>query len=105
MKVTFRLALATTRETWFIVVQPIVAPAVELLSSRQERLEKQAKSSHLTALKAHHAQSLAFYITEIFLSDELVGERVEPSWNLSSQASQRLTGDKWTLFQERFMED
>ena len=102
---TFRLASAATRETWFLVMHPIVAPAIELLSSRQERLKKQAKSSHLSALKVHHAQALASYITEIFLSDELVGERVEPSWNLSSHASQRLTGDKWTLFQERFMED
>jgi len=102
---TFRLASAATRETWFIVMHPIVAPAVELLPLRQERLKKQAKSSHLSALKVHHAQALASYITEIFLSDELVGERVEPSWNLSSQASQRLTGDKWTLFQERFTKD
>jgi hypothetical protein len=102
---TFRLASAATRETWFLVMHPIVAPAVELLSSRPERLKKQAKSSHLSALRAHHAQVLAAYITEIFLSDELVGERVEPSWKLGSPASQKLTGEKWTLFQERFMED
>jgi hypothetical protein len=102
---TFRLASAATRETWFLVMHPVVAPAMELPSSRPERLKKQATSSRLSALQTHHAQALASYITEIFLSDELVGERIEPSWNLSSHASQRLTGDKWTLFQERFMQD
>jgi hypothetical protein len=29
---TFRLATEATRETWYIVMYPIVAPAVELLS-------------------------------------------------------------------------
>lgn len=36
---TFRLATAATRETWYIVMHPIVAPAVKLLS-RQKRREK-----------------------------------------------------------------
>lgn len=102
---TFRLASAATRETWFVVMHPIVAPATELLSSRRERLKKQVKSSRLSALKTHHAQALTSYIKEIFLSGDLVGERVEPSWNLNSPLSQKLTGNKWTLFQERFMED
>lgn len=102
---TFRLVAAATRETWFVVIHPIVAPATELLSSRRERLKKQAKSSRLSALKAHHAQALVSYIKEIFLSSDLIDERVEPSWNLNSPLSQKLTRNKWTLFQERFMED
>jgi hypothetical protein len=47
-----------TRETWYIVMHPIVAPAVELLP-RRKRLEKQTKSSQAIALQTHHAQALA----------------------------------------------
>jgi hypothetical protein len=100
---TFRLASAATRETWFIVMHPIVVPAQELLS-RRERLKKQAKSSRSSALKVHHAQVLASYITEVFLSGGFMGERVEPSWKLNSPLTQKLTCDKWTMFQARFME-
>ena len=102
---TFRLATAATRETWYIVMHPIVAPAVELLSSRQARLRKQAESSRRSALKAHHAQALASYIKSLFLSGELLGERVEPSWNLNSPLDQTLTCNKWMTFQQWFMED
>lgn len=102
---TFRIALAATRETWFIVLHPIAAPAVELLSSRCERLKKQAQSSRLSALKRHHAEALASYVKEVFLSGGFMGERIEPSWTLNSPLSQKLTCNKWTMFQERFMED
>jgi hypothetical protein len=101
---TFRLASAATREIWFIVMHPIVAPAIELLS-RRERLKKQAQSARLSGLQHHHAEALASYIKEVFLSGGFTGERVEPSWTLNSPLSQKLTCNKWTMFQERFMED
>lgn len=101
---TFRIASAATRETWFVVMHPVITPLTELLS-RAERSKKRAKSSRQSALKFHHAQALASYIKQTFLSHELVGERVEPSWNLNSSLSQKLTSNKWTLFQDRFMED
>jgi len=102
---TFRLATAATRETWYVVMHPIVTPAAELLGSRGARLRRQAKSSRSSALKTHHAQALASYIKSLFLSGELLGERVEPSWNLNSPLDQTLTGNKWTTFQQRFVED
>ncbi|KFX85917.1 hypothetical protein V490_09324 [Pseudogymnoascus sp. VKM F-3557] len=102
---TFRLAVASSREKWFVVMHPIMLPAVELLSSRQERLKKQARSSQLSALTPHHARVLASYIKDVFQTGELMGERVEPSWTLNSPLSQTLTGDTWTIFQERFMEE
>jgi hypothetical protein len=102
---TFRLASAATRETWFIVMHPIVAPPVELLSTRRERLKKQAQSSRLSALQHHHAKALASHIKEVFLSGGFMGERVESSWALNSPLSQKLTSNTWTKFQERFMED
>lgn len=70
---TFRLATAATRETWYIVMHPIVTPTVEILGSRRARLRKQAESSRSSALKVHHAQALASYIKSIFLSGELLG--------------------------------
>jgi hypothetical protein len=51
-----------------------------------------------------HARVLASYIKDVFLTGELMGERVEPSWTLNSPLSQTLTCDTWTIFQERFME-
>lgn len=101
---TFYIASAATREDWFIVMHPIVAPAVEILS-RTERLRRQAKSSQESALTVHHAEALAAYIKEIFQSGELVGERIENSWRLNSSLAQQLTFNKWTRFQEQFMED
>jgi len=86
-------------------MHPIVALVVELSSSRRKHAEKQANSSQLSALKPHHAHDLASYIKKIFHSVELTGERVEASWNLNNSRSQTLTSNKWTMFQERFIED
>jgi len=101
---TFRLATASTRETWYIVMHPIVAPAIELLP-RHKRLERQTKSSKASALRIHHARALADYIKRVFQSGDLVGERVEASWNLGGAQSQKLAGIRWTTFQEQFVED
>ncbi|OBT59884.1 hypothetical protein VE03_10773 [Pseudogymnoascus sp. 23342-1-I1] len=81
----------------------IVAPVLELDPSRRKRLERQAKSSRSSALRVHHAQAVASHIKHVFLSGELFGERVEASWGLNSTLSQKLTCNKWTTFQERFM--
>jgi hypothetical protein len=101
---TFQLASAATREIWFIVIHPIVAPAVELLSQRA-CLKKQAQSAQTSALQHHHAEALASYIKKVFLSGGFTGERVELSWTLNSPLLQKLTYNKWTMFQERFIED
>lgn len=95
---TFRLATAATRETWYIVMHPIVAPAVELLG-RGARLKKVARSSKASALRVEHARALASYIRWVFRAADLAGERVEPLWTLGSPLSQILTGNRWTTFQ------
>jgi hypothetical protein len=100
---TFRLATAATRETWYIVMHPIVAPATELLG-RGARLKKEARSSKASALRVDHARALASYIKWVFQAADLAGERVEPLWTLGSSLSQILTGNRWTTFQERFVE-
>lgn len=100
---TFRLATAATRETWYIVMHPIVAPAMELLSRRKQR-EKQAKASRTSALETHHAQVLASYIKRVFDLPDFASERVEPSWTLGGARSQTLTSNQWTAFQQRFVE-
>ena len=100
---TFHLAIAVTREMWFIVMHPILGPTAKPLPSRREQLKKQAKPSHPSRLQHHHAQVLFSYIKEVFLSSELLGERVEPSWSLGSPLHQKLTSNKWTAFQNQFM--
>jgi hypothetical protein len=100
---TFRLATAATRETWYILMHPIVAPAVEVVSQRK-RMEKQAKASRTIALETHHAQALASYIKRIFNLADFASERVEPSWTLGGARMQTMTGNQWTTFQQRFVE-
>jgi hypothetical protein len=101
---TFRFATAATREAWYIVMHPI-AHAPEELLSRGERRKRREKSSQSSALQPHHAQFLASYIKEIFLIGELLGEGVEPSWRLDGPHSQKITFNKWTTFQETFMQE
>jgi hypothetical protein len=74
---TLQVATAATRETWYIVMHPIVAPVMELHGSRRKRLERQAKSSQLSALLIHHAQAMASHIKHVLLSGKLFGERAE----------------------------
>ncbi|KFZ16906.1 hypothetical protein V502_04835 [Pseudogymnoascus sp. VKM F-4520 (FW-2644)] len=105
---TFRVATAATRETWYIVMHPIVTLVLELDGSRRKLLERQVKSSRSSALPIHHAQAMASHIKHVFLSGGLFGERVEASWGLNSTLSQKrcplMACNKWTTFQERFME-
>jgi hypothetical protein len=99
---TFRLATAATRESWYIVMHPI-ADAPEELLSRGERRKRYEKSSQSSALELHHAQFLSSYIKQIFLIGDLLGEGVEPSWRLDGPHTQKITFNKWTTFQEKFM--
>jgi hypothetical protein len=99
---TFRLATAATREAWYIVMHP-VANAPEELLSRGELRKRRERSSQSSALAYHHANFLASYIKQIFLMGELLGEGVEPSWRLDGPHTQKITFNKWTTFQEKFM--
>ena len=93
---TFRLATGASREIWFLVMHP-VRPAT---TGRPHR----DASQRGTALAKHHAESLASYIKSVFLTGELLGEGIEPAWTLGGQQSQTITYNKWTAFQEIFME-
>ncbi|CAM1501432.1 Fc.00g034160.m01.CDS01 [Cosmosporella sp. VM-42] len=94
---TFRLATGATREIWFIVMHPVRPNATG-------RPRRGAPSAHGTALAKHEAEPLASYIKSVFLSGELLGEGIEPSWILGGQQSQSITHNKWTAFQELFMD-
>ena len=102
---TFRLATAATREAWYIVMHPTASIITDLPSSRRERRKRLEKSSQSSALQLHHAHFLAGYIKRVFLIGELLGEGVEPSWTLNGSYVQNITFNKWTVFQNRFMEE
>ena len=105
---TFRLATGASREVWFIVMHPKEAEMVELGGGRPQRRGKGAKtaslSEHGSCLRRHHAEALASYIKDLFLDGQLLGEGVEPSWKLNGSQSQTLSYEKWSVFQELFVE-
>jgi hypothetical protein len=102
---TFRLATAATRESWFIVMHPTVPVMCELPTSKQDQRRRREEASRRSALQSHHAHFLATYIKWIFLTSELLGEGIEPSWKLGGPQSQNISFNKWTLFQEQFMDN
>jgi len=102
---TFRLATAATREAWYIVMHPTASTITDLPSSRRERRKRLEKSSQSSALQLHHAHFLAGYIKWVFLIDDLLGEGVEPSWTINGPHLTKITFNKWTAFQNRFMEE
>lgn len=101
---TFRIASASSRDSWFIVMHPTANIMTELPSSRREQRQRDEASSASSALQYHHAQFLARYIIDIFHMEELVGESVELSWTLDGPQSRNITFNKWTIFQELFMQ-
>lgn len=76
---TFRIAIAASREAWFIVMHPVVAQIRELPDSQQEHKKRLEKSSRSSAMLTHHARQLASFITQVFLTGELLGLGVERS--------------------------
>lgn len=102
---TFRLATTAARDSWFIVMHPIVAGMKELPASRREARLRAEEASASSAMQREHAQFIVDYIKAIFHMDGLVGEGVEPSWVLGGSEVQNVTLAKWTKFQEAFMEN
>lgn len=100
---TFRLATVAIREAWFIVMHPAVSVMTEMPASRQEQAKRREMGSKNSALQTHHAHFLAIYIKWIFLTAELLGEGIEPSWKLDGPQTQKITFNKWTTFREQFM--
>lgn len=100
---TFRIATAATRESWFIVMHPRSNTVTELSSSYREHRRRLEEASRSSALQPHHAHFLATYIKQVFHIDQLLGEGIEASWTLDGPQSQKITFNKWTIFQQHFM--
>lgn len=96
---TFRIATGATREVWFIVMHPTSEQSQAPAPSRQK-----IKGKQRSALARHRAETIACYITDVFLRGELLGEGVEPGWVLGGQQSQTIAFGKWVTFQHFFME-
>lgn len=97
---TFRIATGATREAWFIVMHPITEQSQPPAPSSQKKKGVMQRS----ALARHRAETIASYITDVFLRGELLGEGVEPGWVLGGQQSQMIAFSKWVTFQRFFME-
>jgi hypothetical protein len=102
---TFRIATASTRETWFIVMHPIAGYVTELPPSKSEQRRRMKRSARSSALLHHHAECLASQITTVFNNPDLLGEGVEPAWKLGSNRFTKITSGKWMRFQEIFMSE
>ncbi len=102
---TFRLATAATRESWFVVLHPAGTRMRELPASRRAQRQKAEEASQSSALQYEHAKFLVAYIKQLFLTNELLGEGVEASWVLDGPQVQTITFNRWTTFQEVFMEN
>ena len=102
---TFRIAAASTRETWFIVMHPVVGCATELPASNSERRQRMRRSARSSALLTHHAEAMASQIKKVFTNPDLLGEGVEPSWKLGGRRATKIASNKWTRFQEIFMDE
>ncbi|KFA76187.1 hypothetical protein S40288_10098 [Stachybotrys chartarum IBT 40288] len=101
---TFRLATGASREIWFVVMHPIQQEAFELPESHAGRRSGSRADGRRSGMRRHHVEALSSYIKDIFLDGALLGEGVEPCWTLGERRSQNITFEKWSMFQELFME-
>lgn len=100
---TFRIATAASRDSWFIVMHPVVVPMRELPTTWRDIRLRSEKSSQHSAMRVHHARRLAGYIRHLFGRGELVGKGVEPSWVLGGRQARQMEFNVWTKFQVEFM--
>ncbi|CEJ95281.1 hypothetical protein VHEMI10770 [[Torrubiella] hemipterigena] len=94
---TFRLAIAASREHWFVVMHP--KPGITARNSTDRQLKTRA-----TAMASHHAEAMASYIHDVFASPGLSSLGVNDEWTLGNERSKKLSMSNWSLFQTVFME-
>ena len=86
-------------------MHPIAPTITDLFFSKWERQKCLDKLFQLSTLQLYYADFLAGYIKWVFLIGKLFGEGIEPLWTFDSPHSQKITFNKWTAFQNRFMEE
>ncbi|KAL3292277.1 hypothetical protein RB213_011920 [Colletotrichum asianum] len=101
---TFRIAQASTRETWFIVMYPVTGEMSELLSSTADARRRREQAGEKSGMLMPLACELASYITGVFQSPALLSEGIQRSWRPSGQESQQISSNQWMAFQEAFIE-
>ncbi|KAJ0335018.1 hypothetical protein KNSL1_013667 [Colletotrichum chrysophilum] len=98
---TFRVAKASTREVWFVVMHPVAHEPTSRGGGPRERQTASEKSG----IPAGLARELAAYIVGVFQSPQLLSEGVEACWRLGTKSTQRISSAKWQVFQEQFMNE
>ncbi|KAL3290980.1 hypothetical protein RB213_002100, partial [Colletotrichum asianum] len=101
---TFRIAQASTRKTWFIIMHPVTGEISELPSSTADAQQRREQAGEKSGIPMPLACKLASYITSVFQSPALLGEGIQRSWRPSGQESQQISSNRWMAFQEAFIE-
>lgn len=94
---TFRIATASSREHWYIVMHP--KPG-----SSTGRSAGQPAQTQVTALARHHADAMVSHIRDIFAGSGLSGLGINDQWTLGSERNKKISMADWGLFQTTFME-
>ncbi|KAL3290607.1 hypothetical protein RB213_009923 [Colletotrichum asianum] len=76
---TFRIAQASTRETWFIVMHLMTREMSELPSSTADARRRREQAGEKSGMPMPLACKLASYITGVFQSLALLGEGIQQS--------------------------
>lgn len=92
---TFRLATASSREHWYIVMHPRAGSSGR--NNGEGRPQTQA-----TAMARHHADAMASYVRDVFAKPGLSGLGINDQWTLGGERSKKLSTADWSLFQNMF---
>lgn len=94
---TFRVATASSREHWYIVMHPKAG----IIGGNNAGRPPQTQ---VTAMARHHADAMASHIRDVFAGPGLSGLGINDQWTLGSDRSKKLSIADWGLFQTAFVE-
>lgn len=94
---TFRLATASSREHWYIVMHPNS-------SNENSNTTWQQPQTQSTALARHHAEAITSHIRDVFSGPGLSGLGINNQWTLGGERNKKISMADWRLFQTMFVE-
>ncbi|KAK3177773.1 hypothetical protein K4F52_009471 [Lecanicillium sp. MT-2017a] len=92
---TFRIATASSREHWYIVMHP---------NGGETEPSGKTAGERGTAMARHHAEAMASYFREVFNMAGLSGSGIDDVWVLGGERTKKIPLNKWTKFQYQFVQ-